>query len=223
MSGIVAYYSKSPKAWHLDLVSILMRNSTIRGTHSFGMSYEGLGRILSVKSFNIDDVVSQMGSPSFRENPPRALIAHNQYLPGGNWRDFSNDPPITVRQDGVDYSMIFNGVVNQSQRCEWRERYGRSYDTDNDGEIVLREFIERAPDDWEAWFKRQKCSFAGAFLVEKKGLYIARNSNRPLWYSEVEDTIFYASTRDILKRSRAPGEYCQARPGKLVRYPLDEE
>lgn len=222
MSGIVAYHSKNPKSWHLDLVSNLMRNSTIRGTHSFGMSYEGFGRILSVKSLEIDDVVGQMGFPAFRENPPRVLIAGNIYAIDLNWKDYSNNPPLTIREDGVDYSMVADGIIDTDNRHNRERSNGRSYYTENDGEIVLREFIERSNEDWEVWFRRQKFAFAGAFLVEKKGLYIARTAKRPLWFTEVEDTVFYASTRDILKRSGAPGEYFQARPGKLSRYLIDE-
>lgn len=217
MCGIVAYHSKNPKSWHLDLVSNIMVNSKIRGLHAYGMSYEREGKILSVKAHAQEELISRMGIQSFRDHPPRSFIAHNRYSTSGDWKDHSNNQPITIKKE-LDYSMVFNGVVDQGTPMEWEEKYGRHYSTDNDGEIVLREFLSRNLEDWQAWFRRQNFSFAGAFLVEREGLFIVRNANRPLWFASAEGASFYASTRDILKRSGAPGEYFQVPSGKVIRH-----
>lgn len=222
MSGVIAYRAKNPKQWHFDIIARLMRNSASRGLHSFGMSYLRDGKVSTIKSSRIDDLVCLLGSTSFQESPPCALIFNNHYSTSGDHKQPSNNQPIVSVEQGETIALAFDGVVSQRFRVDWEEEFGRRYVTDNDGEVVLREFIERGPEAFRSWFIRQRFSFAGFVLSSRSGLWWVRNPKRPLWYSTLEGdgVTFWASTRDILKRSEVPGEYFEQQPYTLGGCPI---
>lgn len=218
MCGVVAYHSPNPAAYHFDILTNIMKESEIRGMHAYGMSWLGRGEELrSMKTHRLPELSSTIGSPAFQANLPRALVAHNRYSTSGDWQDHANNQPIVAFEGSNKYSLVFNGVVDQGERKDWEKKFGGRYSTDNDGEIVLRKMMENAL-EFEKWFGKQKFSFAGAFLIEREGLFILRNRSRPLWKADADSAVFFASTRDILRRAGAPGEYSEVPPFVVLRF-----
>lgn len=218
MCGLIGYQAKTPQAWHFDILAKLLRESTVRGAHAFGMSYLRDGKLATVKSHKLDDLISLFGSPGFRERPPYALIAQTRYALYGEASEHSNNEPLVTIEPGETVAMIHNGSIHSGRREDWVEEFGGRYLSDNDGEIVLREYVSRSTSDFLRWFNKQRFAFAGMFLSTSTGLSYIRNRKRPLWFTETDsDFSFYASTRDILARAQAPGDYCEQLPNALSR------
>lgn len=216
MCGVVAYYSAKPKGFHFATLANLLIQSKIRGLHAYGISYFRLGKMHSMKTHDLEDILSLLASSGFIADPPHALIAHNRYSTSGDWQHHSNNQPIVIQEAHGQHALVFNGVVDQGERDEWQRTYGKRYITDNDGEIVLREMIDN-PEGWEDWFKKQRFSFAGATLDHEGTITILRNARRPLWNADYGDAQFFASTSDILARSSVGGQHRELRPHEVIR------
>jgi asparagine synthetase B (glutamine-hydrolysing) len=96
--------------------------------------------------------------------------------------------------------MVFNGTIDMRTKPEMEKDYGIVMNSDNDGEIMLqsKSRIE---------LLLGNITFAGLFL-EKNTVYAMRNPHRPAYWTEKHDSIYIASTADIMKR-------CLLRPHEL--------
>lgn len=198
--GVLGFYSKDPRPAHLEAICNLFEQSKVRGLHAAGFSVwepKELHRdgIRTVKAFNVEDIKKEI--MKMRYSPPQILIGHTRYSTSGDWKDHTNNQPIHL---GDGASLVFNGVIHQGKKEEYEKIYGRRYVTDNDGEIVLRKFLDEGHGVAARFVGKGKFSFAGAWL-SKGEIYIARNEFRPLYEATFLDGKFFASTRDIFRRA----------------------
>ena len=191
MCGIVGYISSKPCEKDRFKVFKLIKQSRIRGLHSFGLSYVKNGEILTSKYFQNEFKKIQIPHSN-------GLIFHNRYSTSGDFRDHKNNQPIQIS----DTSMVFNGVIDMRTKNEMEMAWGVKIESDNDGEILLRK-SECNPENMLQIIKQQG-SFSGLILKGLKDgirLYVMTNGYRPLWMLEEEGSIFFASTRDIFIRA----------------------
>ena len=186
MCGVVGYSSNNPIEEHYEILQGLLRESKIRGLHSFGYTYYDK-ELVTRKYHNLEELTIP------RSNK---IIFHNRYSTSGDYIEHKNNQPITKQYA----ALVFNGVLDMRTKVEMEEHYNIQMETDNDGEIVLL----KCGKDIKALRKfvtSTKGSFAGLMLTEDNKMYAIRNTNRPLWKLEYKEAHFYASTEDIFKRT----------------------
>lgn len=201
MCGVIAYNSERPGPGDIEMLKRLFVESGIRGLHSCGYvasfdepikdTWNGRGDNVVVKSFGIgalNETLMESAAGAKR------LIGHTRYSTSGDWENHNNNQPLVVGE----ISLAFNGCIHMGLRQEYEAVYGKTYVTDNDGEIFARKVLDG--EDWEKFVAEGTFSFAGAFLF-KKALWVIRNRNRPLWTAKRGPSTFVASTRDILARA----------------------
>lgn len=126
---------------------------------------------------------------------PERIIFHARYSTSGDYRDMLNNQPIVIDGD----ALVFNGTVDMGTKEEMEQRNGIMMQTDNDGELVLRDIQDGHP------FRRLSdnlVTFAGIVLRGNGEMFALRNVMRPLWRFEVSGGIFLASTQDIALRAK---------------------
>ena len=202
MCGVVGYFpSHDPHIDNGNRFGNLMRESSIRGMHAYGIvSWDGKQFMRKIETFDIceykyDRIDAMLDGPLSDFNNRNTAIGHTRYSTSGDWRDLRNNQPLVF--PAGEYSLAFNGVVDMRTKEEMEEHYGIKLMYDNDGEIAIaigRLFnssqIEMIPG-----------TFAGVWMHREK-LYMGRNSKRPLWCLLGEDgSIWVASTYDIFKRA----------------------
>lgn len=189
MCGVVGYSGRQRPEDRNRFIS-LCREACIRGVHAFGIAYiDDNGKLNVVKSQSFEKVMWAIPTPI-----PRKIIFHNRYSTSGDASVMSNNQPIYVDGD----ALVFNGTVDMGTKEEMEQRHDVELQTENDGELVLKNFQIGEP---LKLISSNKVSFAGIFLTEQGGMYAIRNEMRPLWQFEVEGGKFIASTRDIASRS----------------------
>lgn len=169
----------------------LYQASKIRGLHSFGFAATN-GATLALQKFDRLDLLQ--ACLSSLAGYPVALIGHNRYSTSGDWREPDNNQPLM--KDRI--LLAFNGVIDMRPPADWVKNYGGDFETQNDGEIFLNWLRDRK--NPVAFLKKYPCSFAGLFMSNSQ-VWALRNDNRPLWYLEINQSIFVASTNDIFKRA----------------------
>lgn len=186
MCGVVGYSSTNPNQDDINLLKQLIVQSKIRGLHSFGYSYVYKGELKHKKYFDYKEVNFPITDK---------IIYHNRYSTSGDYKVHHNNQPIY----NDTMSMVFNGVIDMRTKNQMEEHYNIKMKTDNDGEIILQKY---ANDKFmlKEFISNMKGSFAGLFLNEQKILCAIRNENRPLYKLERNNSVFFASTRDIFKR-----------------------
>lgn len=198
MCGVIGYDSGGPTKENFLPVLDLFRQSTIRGMHAFG--YKAAwpdGQRRSGKFHALGDLLDELFLMA--SEPPSTLIGHTRYSTSGDWTAHANNQP--VERDG--YGLVFNGVIDMGTREEMEERYGVTLDSDNDGELALRWFIDREngnPENFKLLHSKTGRSFAGIFMAPNGWLCIYRNEHRPLYTLGLQ-TRYIASTRDIFQRA----------------------
>lgn len=163
--------------------SALMKESKIRGLHSFGAAWPGG----FVRSLKIDDVIE-----SFNTGAP--TIAHCRYSTSGDWRVMENCQPIVVD----DVSLAFNGVIHMGTREEFNRAFDVECVSENDGEIFVRKLL--AGESSQKFIEDMTGSFAGVWLVDDV-MWVGHNDRRPMWVAEQAGGRWIASTRDIFIRA----------------------
>ena len=154
MCGVVAVASVDALP-DLALVSALLRQSRIRGTHAFGWaSCDSGGEMTAGKAHAINDCLASLPPE------PCLLIAHTRYSTSGDWLDHRNNQPVIIGQS----ALVFNGIIDMRTRAEYETARQRKYSTDNDGEILLDMVLRGEP--WLALLTDQRVSLAGAWIVE---------------------------------------------------------
>lgn len=179
---------------HIDLMSALVRESSIRGLHAFGYSYHNSvvgGDIVTVKQFDLPNAYD-LGVAMMRGD---VFLYHNRYSTSGNWEDHNNNMPIS----NGHLSLAANCVISQKTKPEYEQEFGISCVTENDAEIlwqILWYGRERVDD----FLRKITGSFAGVWINRGK-LWFLRNNKRPLHYFVFDGALFVVSTYDIAYRA----------------------
>lgn len=197
MCGIVGYCEQEPSAENIKILGSLVEQVKIRGLHSFGFSYCN-PELKTIKKHSIDEI-------SFPK--AKKIIYHNRYSTSGDYKDHKNNQPIQI--GGI--SMAFNGVIDMRTKKEMEGEYGIKMETDNDGEVLLR-LCGVDNQQITDFVKKMKGSFAGLFLTDDNRMIAIRNENRPLWRLEINNALFYASTKDVFKRVNPEFEPQELKP-----------
>lgn len=190
MCGVVGYSGK-PQDGDRERFLDLCRQSCIRGVHAFGIAYHNGDGLTVFKSIDFDEVLNAVPEPL-----PNKIIFHNRYSTSGDHHNPDNNQPIYV--DGN--ALVFNGTVDMGTKAEMEARHGLTLQTDNDGEIVLHDIVEKRKPF--AHIENNLATFAGIFLAKDGTMIAFRNRMRPLWAFSVPSGKFISSTRDIASRAR---------------------
>tara|TARA_R100000234_G_C4977981_1_gene169382 strand:- start:368 stop:1084 length:717 start_codon:yes stop_codon:yes gene_type:complete len=202
MCGIATILKKESFTVEEKLIFVkIMKESSIRGVHSFGFAYTEKGKIRNSKHHKIKNAIE-----FFMENIHEDFIYHNRYSTSGDWKNHNNNQPIMYKES----SLVFNGVISMKEKAEMEKEYKIKMTQDNDGEIFLQN-IENALQ----FVENNKLSFAGLFFKNKK-IYALRNNLRPTWYSIKDKAVYIASTKDILLRSGLKKSYSTT-PNKIYK------
>lgn len=190
MCGIVGYHG-APSAEERAQFIRLCEEARIRGEHAYGIAYyeEGTGVVYG-KGTDFDVVMQLIPTPL-----PERIIFHARYSTSGDYREMLNNQPIVIDGD----ALVFNGTIDMGTKAEMEERNGIEMQTDNDGELVLRDIQDGDP------FRRLRdnlVTFAGLVIRRNGEMYALRNDMRPLWRFDVPGGTFFASTKDIALRAK---------------------
>ncbi len=195
MCGIFGQFTLHPDLEVFNTSAKIMLQSKIRGLHSFGASIPmDKETTKTIKSFELEELICQL-----RGQRPSSFIFHNRYSTSGDYKDHNNNQPVVSGQQ----SLVFNGVISMATKEENEKRYGVKLETENDGEILLKQH------DKSTFLKELKGSFAGLWIEGGK-IFFYRNDRRPAWYASVENGVLVASTADIFKRAGA--RFCTLMP-----------
>tara|TARA_R100000781_G_C4077460_1_gene126580 strand:+ start:167 stop:775 length:609 start_codon:yes stop_codon:yes gene_type:complete len=199
MCGVVGFSCNNPTEENYNILYDIIKQSKIRGLHSFGYSYYD-NKIITKKHHNIKDI-----------NLPKAnkIIYHNRYSTSGDYMNHNNNQPIQLN----NISLVFNGVLDMRTKQEIEDNYNIKMQTENDGEIIIQKCGNNI-DKIKQFVSTTKGSFAGLMLLNNKFIAI-RNSNRPLWKLEYKNATYYASTKDIFKRVNNNFNPTQLKPNKI--------
>lgn len=167
----------------------LLNESKIRGLHAFGISYFNKGQIYHHKFLNLIELKMKITTLEADK-----ILIHCRYSTSGDYKVIENNQPV-VSQHG---SLIFNGIVSMASKQQNEALYNEKYDTDNDGEIILK-MVEKGQ-NYLAYLAKFG-SFAGGTLDSKGTMKMFRNYDRPMHRVENEFGTWYCSTRDIFARA----------------------
>lgn len=213
---MIAFFSPEPRLRHLENVCRLFDQSQIRGRHAFGFSVweENKGHRDNIRTFKSHELLRvKKEIMDYRYTPPEILIGHNRYSTSGDWKDHGNNQPVHIQ--GI--SMVFNGVITQSEKSVYETVYKKTFSTENDGEIFSRKVLDG--EDWVRFVANGSFSFAGLF-VRNGEAYAIRNKNRPLYMGNDMGGVFFASTKNIFERAGGFSNVREVPAGKELR--LDE-
>lgn len=198
MCGIIGIYSKNIlKDNHLDLFEKLMNESSIRGLHSFGVSYLDGNKLKTLKSNILD---SNLFISNIKNVKAKKVIFHNRYSTSGDYSIMDNNQPIFID----NMALVMNGVLSMKTKDEFEKDFNVKCNVDNDTEIFLQ-LIKKGKTVKDILLENPNCSFAGIFLSDKE-MFAIRNNKRPLYYFNYDGALFIVSTADIAKRGGFNGD-----------------
>jgi len=164
-----------------SFVKEILLKSMIRGKHATGLSWIESGKL---KHEIVPYSADLFDLPDFKT---KNLIAHCRY----STSDLLYNQPV---YKGTT-SLAHNGVVDQSDPSKWESKYDMKFSTKCDSEILLLHWLKGIhPLNIEG-------SMSCVVLTNKKepALNFFRNEQRPLYFSQTENTLLVGSTLDILK------------------------
>lgn len=200
MCGIVGFFTNNKTEKQLDLLYTLMRESSVRGLHAFGISFYKDGTLITRKSFKF---------PHYRQATKfsgNVLIFHNRYSTSGDWQDMNNNQPIITGHRAI----AVNGVLSMKPQKEYEQEFGVECHTENDAEIFGR-LLQRGVPPIIALKGLEGASFACVFLHIGK-LYVLRNNKRPLYWFQQHGAVYVVSTMDIADRALGHKEHIHVVP-----------
>jgi|TARA_R100000479_G_scaffold145757_1_gene81190 glucosamine 6-phosphate synthetase-like amidotransferase/phosphosugar isomerase protein len=200
MCGVVGFSCDAPQAAHYELLKRIMRESKIRGLHSFGVAYVDDG----IKVNKVHDL-DELDIPQATR-----IIFHNRYSTSGDYLDHENNQPLSNKST----ALVFNGVLDMRTKDEMEAAYNVTLSCDNDGALLL-ELCNDDPEEMLQWTKERNASFAGLVLSSSNVLTAFRNANRPLWLATYQGGLYFASTRDIFMRAEPSLDPIELKPDTL--------
>lgn len=205
MCGVIGFSTRDLADDDVLLLRELFLESRIRGLHAFGFSVEirtpnAVGWQRSTfKSSSLDETLENIEGLSAWEGSGLRFVGHTRYSTSGPPENVENNQPLVKG----NVALAFNGVLDQRSKEERERSYGRSFETDNDGELFI-DRVQAARNLGKTWDESAEealaattGSFAGVFLGGKGFLVAIRNEARPLRRAGS----FLFSTADIGRRA----------------------
>jgi len=190
MCGIIGVSLKNITPEQLAKIHLLIEESSIRGIHATGISYLHNHEITTIK----DHLAAKYFSAAQKlldyrnEDGGLYMIAHTRY----STSDLKFNQPL-----GNDRLVIVhNGIISQSNPKSWKKEFRLKTKTTNDSELILQ-----CLNGGNHPLNKFKGSMAVCGLYEDGEIFAFRNSERPLWHSQEDNGVVFASTKDILLRS----------------------
>ena len=195
MCGVIGVSLKNVTREDLELVDRLFRQSMIRGKHATGVSYLKEEMITTIKkTMNACDFMDDHQIENWVDDDKLRMIGHVRY----STSDLRYNQPFQNEYVAISH----NGVISQDPAV-WEFET----ETKNDSELILRAF-ENKKHPLEIYADRSMA----VTRISHKSLVGFRNHERPLWYTERENGLLFASTEDILKRSGVDTPILQCEP-----------
>jgi glutamine phosphoribosylpyrophosphate amidotransferase len=190
MCGIIGFVTNGwEDGGNYFILEELMRESKIRGLHSFGFSFQNGPGYNTCKSRDLEPIIQTL-----REYKPKSLIYHNRYSTSGDFNIVANNQPIA---DG-SLSVAVNGVISMKPKAEYEKEFGVKCESENDAEVLLR-ILEMDLDLVQFLKDFPEITCAMVYMKGPKILAL-RNNKRPLHYFKLNNSIYVISTRDIAER-----------------------
>jgi glutamine phosphoribosylpyrophosphate amidotransferase len=172
-----------------ETLTRLLIESKIRGLHAFGFSALCGSEIITKKFLDFELFLQSVEKTDFD-----SLIAHCRYSTSGDYLNPENNQPIVKPNS----ALVFNGVIHMGTKQEYELEYNRTYETENDGEIMLCKILDN--EQPEKFLSQMKGSFAGLYFLNNR-LFAGRNPRRPAWLGKKGGTTFICSTKNIFDRT----------------------
>ena len=192
MCGILgAVFNKKTKE-NMNLIKLMIKELSNRGTHCFGVSYFKDNALITKKmlNLNMDELLND-----FETSNSDKIIFHNRYSTSGDWKNMENNQPLTFGNT----SIVMNGVIHMGTKIELEKEFDEILTTENDTETVLLKFVRG--DSIETFLKNNtSCSLAAIFLTTK--INYIRNNKRPLYLFKHPDYKIVVSTLTALKAAQ---------------------
>lgn len=182
MCAIVGFLSPKPTVEAINTLRKVFIESKIRGMHAYGFTSNQNKLLHTYKSNQLRPVLEAIQMPN-------ALIGHCRYSTSGDYLDMKNNQPLQYESE----HLVFNGVIDMRTKAEMEQAYKIQMSCENDGEIMLQTSDRLS-------FLKTNISFAGLFLTTDF-MTVMRNTNRPAYMGFKHESIYIASTADILKRA----------------------
>ena len=184
MCGVIGIYSKQVD---IPLVKEIFRQTMIRGKHATGVTYLKGGELHTIKEgIPADKFLEKYDFNEFvNEDGGVYMIGHIRY----STSDIRFNQPFS---NGT-ISIAHNGVLSQEPVEQWKFKT----ETSNDSEMILRSF----EDGFHPLESFAEKSMAVVCISKNKAVVGFRNHERPLWVSEMGDSVYFTSTQDIARRS----------------------
>jgi glutamine phosphoribosylpyrophosphate amidotransferase len=200
MCGVIGVYLTDVTPADCGLVSNLFLESMIRGKHATGVTFFKDGKFNTIKEPTSSYLF--LG----RHTTVEDWVDGDTLLCIGHTRYSTSDLRYNQPFQGKEISIAHNGVISQDPDI-WE------YETEtlNDSELILR-CIEAGDTPLEVYKHRSMACVA----IEDGVLHGWRNHERPLWMAPRDNGLIFASTEDIIRRSRIEGHVEKCEP--LVKY-----
>jgi len=190
MCAVIGVHLRDVSHSDLELVNNLFRQSMIRGKHATGATYLKEEMLVTVKeSIPVDQFLDKWDIADWCDGTNLRMIGHVRY----STSDLRYNQPF--QNDYI--SIAHNGVISQEPHDQWEFET----ETENDSELILKA-IENKENPLRYYANR---SMAVTQITATGDLSGYRNHERPLWYAERDNGIFFASTKDILDRTGIEG------------------
>jgi len=207
MCSILAFKGKSSLN-NIELISNFIVENSIRGKHATGVSYLFDNKIKTLieptdgKSF-LEKHFSTI-KQDLLSSELISLIGHSRYSTSG----LEHNQPIDI---GNNLSVAMNGVLTQADPKYWKELYDIEPVTTNDAEII-HNYLQKGINVIQR-FPRASMAVVGLWKHGK--MFSFRNSTRPAWSCQRDDSIIVSSTQEVFKRSGINENLIQLNAGEL--------
>ena len=184
MCGVIGVSLKKVTDTDLEMVGNVFRESMIRGKHATGITYLKDKTLTTIKKpIPATEFLEEINFKDFVDRGNLRLIGHIRY----STSDLRYNQPF---QNEV-VSIAHNGVISQDP-----DNWEFETETGNDSELILRAF-EQQKHPLRFYADRSMA----VIRITHNALVGFRNHERPLWYSEVDNGVVFASTQNILSRA----------------------
>lgn len=189
MCGIIGVSLLNATKSDIEKVLKLIDESSIRGIHATGISLVINEKIKTYK-------VHEPACAFLDRHWVREMVQNGDNLMMiGHTRYSTSDLRYNQPLGDEDISIVHNGVISQELPKTWGKAYGLKTKTTNDSELILS-----CINNGEKPLEKFDGSMAVCTLTPTL-LTAFRNGERPLWYSQEDNGVVFASTKDILLRS----------------------
>ena len=185
MCGVIGVHLRDVSHDDLDLVGALFRESMIRGKHATGATYLKEEHLITIKeSIPADQFMDKWDIADWCDGTTLRMIGHIRY----STSDLRFNQPFQNEYVAIAH----NGVISQDP-----DVWEFETEKENDSELILKA-IENKENPLQFYGNR---SMAVTQITHLGSVTGYRNHERPLWYAERDNGIFFASTEDILDRA----------------------